>query len=305
LYHSGRSTRALLDDAIIKANRALELDSGSLVARRVLIAIYHTTGQEAEGVKHAKFMLDAAPDDYDTWRGAADAYFRVGMLERAIPLYQQALKADPANAGIRLSLARCYDGSGAYQQGLDVLAPLLKREQGSVWVAASLYNNLGQYEKAIAEARRQLAGNPKSWLVWIMLLRALRQEGQSRQLQEAGSEVTRLLETQLAAVENNRSRIWLGRCYALSGQRVKAQEQIQRALTVHPDDPWTLFQAGQICVEAGDRRAAVNYIKDAAAHGFVSIHYLREVESELRDDPEFQAVYVMIHQKVEELRKLY
>ncbi len=155
-FHDGNGLRATLNDAINRANKALELDPNLITARQALIHIYHSTGQNEEGLWQAKRVLESAPDDFDAVAAAALAYFRAGMMDRAIPLYQKAVSLNPLDPGIRSEYARCYIYTGEYQKGLDALSPILAQKQGGEWVAMWLYRELGQFDKAIENGRRLL-----------------------------------------------------------------------------------------------------------------------------------------------------
>jgi hypothetical protein len=61
----------------------------------------------------------------------------------------------------------------------------------------------------------------------------------------------------------------------------------------------------------GRRREALDYFKQALAHDFLSVHYVAHDQRpnlalyNLRDDPEFKALYAQLQKKVEELKARY
>jgi hypothetical protein len=72
-----------------------------------------------------------------------------------------------------------------------------------------------------------------------------------------------------------------------------------------------LYQSAEINAILGKRREAVSFLKQAIAHGFLTINYLTFGQEtfgalyNLRDDPEFQAVRNALQKRVEDLRKQY
>ena len=80
-----------LRNAISNANQALSRDPNSSIAIRALVHIQHATGREVEGLLMARRALENNPDDLDAIAAAAEAYFRNGLYDRAIPLYEKAL----------------------------------------------------------------------------------------------------------------------------------------------------------------------------------------------------------------------
>jgi hypothetical protein len=55
-----------------------------------------------------------------------------------------------------------------------------------------------------------------------------------------------------------------------------------RALALEPDDPWVLYFAHAINAKLDRRREAVDYLKQAIAHGWLGIHYLRHPDVALK-----------------------
>jgi TolB-like protein/Flp pilus assembly protein TadD len=310
-FHDGQGSRAVLGEAINKANRALELDPNLVIARRALIHIYHSTGQTEEGLRQAKRVLENDPDDFDAVAAAALAYFRAGMLERAIPFYQKAVSLDPLDPVIRSEYARCYLHTGEYQKGLDVLLPILAQDQNGQWVAMQLYARLSQFDKTIEMAKRAVEKYPNSIGNWSVLVGTYVASGQIDQARTAWLGGAQLFEARVAAVENERTRINMGLIYARLGERDKALQHAQRAVSLHSDDPWVLYQTCLINAWLGRRREALDYFKQALAHDFLSVHYVAHDQRpnlalyNLRDDPEFKALYAQLQKKVEELKARY
>jgi tetratricopeptide (TPR) repeat protein len=92
---------------------------------------------------------------------AGEAYFRVGMIDRALPLFERALEADPLSATVRQEIARCYFHTGAYQKGIDSVKPLFGEGMGAEWIGTLLYSELGQFDEAIAQWTRPARLTPR------------------------------------------------------------------------------------------------------------------------------------------------
>jgi len=312
-FKGGRGDHATLDAALSDANRALAIDPNLIAARRTLINIYHSIGQTEEGLKQGKQALEINPDDLDAIEGAALAYFRAGILSKAIPLYQRAVAADPTDNGLRSALARCYLHTGEYQKGIDVLSPALAQNQGGWWMAMENYQGLKQFDKAIEMGKMETSKNPDDANGWLDFGAVLEAAGKAEQARAVWAEGARREEAKVIAFENVRTRVWLGFFYADLGEREKALAQINRALTLEPNDAWTLFQVGNVHALLNNRREAVGDIKQAIAHGWLGIHYINEgldpnvsgALVNLRDDAEFQQVRADLQRKVDELAAKY
>ncbi len=310
-FKAGRGDRAILDAALSDANRALQTNPTIISARVTLINIYHSTGQYEEGLKQGKQLLEINPDDLDSIEGAALAYFRAGMVNKAVPLYQKAVAADPTDTGIRQDLARCYAHAGEYQKGIDVLSPVLAQDKGE-WMAMGNYSGLRQFDKAIKMGKMGISKDPDNANGWIDYGEVLAAAGKPEQAHAVWAEGASREEAKLANFENVRTRIWLGILYAHLGEHEKALTQINRALALEPDDAWTLFQVGAIYALLNNRFEAVSYLKKSIAHGWLGIHYINQPDknrrgdfANLRGDSEFEAVRSDLQKKVDELAKQY
>jgi tetratricopeptide (TPR) repeat protein len=308
-FGAGLGDRKTLDDAIAQANKALEIDPQLIVARRALIQLYRYVSKTSEGLMQARLALATDPNDVDAIAAAAFAYFEAGMPDKSIPLYEKALNADPSNTDVRNRLARSYLYARAYQKGLDVLAPMLAQNQGGEWMAMQCYWSLKQYDKAIAMGDRLLKSDPKKTFPLVGGLdfgKLLKEVGQVERARAVWREGIASGEAQLAIIENVRTRVWVGHMYAALGERDKALEQLRRVLQLEPDSAWTLYQAGEISAFLGNKREAVDYFKQAIAHGWLEVQYFYDYPDELLgDDAEYREVRDGLQNKVDKLKAQY
>ena len=99
----------------------------------------------------ARRALENNPDDLDAIAAAAEAYFRNGLYDRAIPLYEKALAGEPASVEFRSQMARMYLFLGQYKKGIEVISPLPLSQAGLFGML--LYAETGQMAKAVEIAR--------------------------------------------------------------------------------------------------------------------------------------------------------
>ena len=130
-YWAGRAGPGTLRKAISNANQALSKDPNASVAIRTLVHIQHETGRDVEGLLMARRALETSPDDLDVIAAAAEAYFRNGLYDRAIPLYEKALAGEPTSTEFRRQLARLYLFLGQHNKGIEVISPLPLSTTGS------------------------------------------------------------------------------------------------------------------------------------------------------------------------------
>ena len=99
--------------------------------------------------------------------------------------------------------------------------------------------------------------------------------------------------------------------YAQLGLRDEALESTRRALEVYPNHPFVLYHTSVIRAILGDKKEAVETLKQAVENGWMGIHYVYHEQRpnkelyNLRDDPQFQAVRADLARKVAALEKKY
>jgi tetratricopeptide (TPR) repeat protein len=291
------------------ARRALEIDPAVTAARRALIAIFHSTGQAEEGLKEASVLRHSGAADSDSLAATANAYFRAGMPDRALPLYQQALSLDPEDDGVRRGLAHSAYFIRQHELGLRVL-------QGSPTLSGltTVLNahSLGQREltRSVALETMQSPATPPL-IVWVCgsILRELGEEVSVRRIwRQRAQEIERML----GDIRNERSRIGLGMIYAGLNEGPRALDQVRLALQTNPGDPWSLFYTSAIYAQVGDQRRALEALRQAVDRGFLAIHYLDQHLNHwpdslyrFRNQPEFRAVRERLASKVALLRARY
>jgi tetratricopeptide (TPR) repeat protein len=100
-------TRAMLlaeneqfDEAVVELEKLVKLDPRDSVTQLQLAGIYEMKKQSAKAIKIYTAVLAATPDDWQAWRGRADAYLNIGKHAEAIADYEKALKLQPKDDGI-------------------------------------------------------------------------------------------------------------------------------------------------------------------------------------------------------------
>lgn len=298
-----------VDEASAAANRAILLDANSPAALMALVFINRRMGRTRDALLLARRAFDAVPDDLDALGAAAEAYFRAGMLDRAIPLYREALHADPSNLDFRSQLARSHLYAGEYQKGIALLSPDLQAGDIGTW-AMMLNYELGQFSKAMEVAElstRNRPGDSVGWYFAGCIFAAAGQQARAREIWRKGISDIEDRRASRGAVGGD---MFVGFMYAKLGMREKALEQARRQLALNPRHPQELYFASKLHAILGDRREALDFLREAIANGFLTIGWLdyhRRPHMGLHNldkDPEFQAIHDDLLRKIEELRRI-
>jgi tetratricopeptide (TPR) repeat protein len=297
-YHQGQSGRETLRAAISNATQALSKDPGALIAMRALTHIQHSTGRELEGLLMARRALESNPDDLDAIAGAAEAYFRTGLHDRAIPLYEKAIAGEPDNPEFRRQLARIYLYVREYEKGMEALAPLPPGRAGGF--AAILYAEAGRKDELMKAVR----ANPYGYFEGCALAIA----GDSSGAKKLWTAAALRGEASLVKNENPYTRALLSMTYAKLGRREQALHHMRQSLSPEPHHPIFLFFSGQIYGLLGERQESLKSIRAAVQNGFFNLPMIDFVTRPmmglaiLRDDREFRVLRADLARRVDELR---
>jgi DNA-binding winged helix-turn-helix (wHTH) protein/TolB-like protein/Flp pilus assembly protein TadD len=308
-FVTGNANRARLAAAINNAHRALSIDPDNIAARRALIYIYDSTGQSEEGLRVAARALEINSQDPETALAAARAYFRASMLDRASALYERYLASYPDDQVARNDFLHVAVFADAYDRGLRAARPALAT-QNLLYPTFVLYANSGDFARAAPMARQSSAMEQLPALYFGPLV--LKAAGFQDEARTAWSDGAAKVTALLSNAENERSRMWLAMIYAQLDRAGEARDQIHRALTLNPEDPWILFFASETHALLGDRAKALACLRKSVSQGFLGLHYLDYYHrkplcgwNRYRADAEFLEIRNGLALKIAELRRRY
>ena len=256
----------------------------------------------------ARRALENSPDDLDVIAAAAEAYFWVGLYDRAIPLYEQALAGEPASIEFRRQLARMHLYLGRHKDALQVISPVPVSQAGIFGMM--LYAETGQMDKAVEIARGDPGQAPDGFDAYLRgcVLAAAGDHTGARQIWANG---VRHGEALLAKNENPMNRLIDSMIHAKLGEREQALQISRRTLAADPNHPVHLFFAAQTRSLLGLRREALDTLKAAVENGFFNLPMI-EYHSRpglsfhaLRDDPQFHLIRADLGRRIEILRTRY
>jgi tetratricopeptide (TPR) repeat protein len=270
------------------------------------VHIQHETGREVEGLLMARRALETNPDDLDAIAAAAEAYFRNGLYDRAIPLYEKALAGEPTSTEFRRQLARLYLFLDQHNKGIEVISPLPLSQAGIFGML--LYAETGQVAKAVEIARGESGQIPRGFEAYIRGY-VLDAAGDHVGAKEVWRKAVSDREAMLAS--DSEDRIQDSMIYAKLGRREQALRNLQQYLAPDPQHPVRLYFAAQTRALLGLRREALDVLKAAVENGFFNLpmidYNMRPGLSFhiLRDDPEFQAIRADLARRLAHLRTQY
>ena len=292
-YNQALSGTDSLRSAISFANQALSKDPESPPAMRALVDVHHLTDRPVEALLMAQTAIKKDPTGVHTIAAAAEAYFRAGLYERAIPLYQRALAAEPENRAFRGQLVRMHLFLKNHAEGLELISSLAPSAVGQ-W-GMLLFAEVGMMDKAVEVART----DPETQLIGLFgFFRGcvLAEAGDEPGAVKIWQDAVRLGEARSRDYDNSFLHQWLSLRYAKLGDREKALQHMEASLAIDPGNSVLLFLAAETESFMGNQEAALRKLKAAADGGFSNAPMVRHLSGRmfafhgLRDHPKFLAV---------------
>jgi serine/threonine protein kinase/Flp pilus assembly protein TadD len=308
--------------ATLSAQQAERLSNNLPEVHLALGSVYSATGKYTQAVTELKRALELAPNSDEAYRNLGDAYKAGGQSNDAIPSYQKAVDANSYNWLNHLALGKAYFEFGENAKALvefqkvTELAPDNPMGYGDV---GSVYLREGKWSEAIPHFQKALSISPDSptysnlgtayfWLkrydesvkmyqkatemtpnneeLFGNLGDAQRWSGHSDQAAAAYDKAISLAFQQLQV--NPRSAGTMGDLalyYAKKGDASNAQQYIQQARAISPDDIYLMYSDAQVKTLIGKPEEALKPLRLALEKGYAA--------QEAWNDPELQKLQAL------------
>jgi serine/threonine-protein kinase len=176
-----------------------------------------------------------------------------------------------------------YEQMGRYQEAIQVFSRSIQRKPTDQAYSnlGTCYYYLGRYRDAAAAYENAIKLTPKQYLYWANLGDAYRwSPGYDNRAAEAYRKATALMEDELRLnPADNSVRGKLAECLAKEGKSAEASTEITRAIAAEPTNATLMYRAAIVKNTNGDTALAVQWLKNAVAHGYP--------RTEIERDPQF------------------
>jgi len=308
--------------ATLSAQQAERLSNNLPEVHLSLGSVYSATGKYTQAVTELKRALELAPNSEEAYRNLGDAYKASGQSNEAVASYQKAVDANSYNWLNHLALGKAYFEFGENAKALvefqkvTELAPenpMGYGDVGSVYLregkwneaiphyqkALSIspdsptYSNLGtayfwlkRYDESVAMYQKATEMTPNNEELFGNLGDAQRWSGHSEQAAAAYDKAISLAFQQLQV--NPRSAGTMGDLalyYAKKGDASNAQQYIQQARAISPDDIYLMYSEAQVKTLIGKPEEALKALRLALEKGYAA--------QEAWNDPELQKLQAL------------
>jgi Flp pilus assembly protein TadD/TolB-like protein/DNA-binding winged helix-turn-helix (wHTH) protein len=281
-------------DAERAYNRALTIDPSNVSALTGLGSVYRLQGRldEAEAVLTRAIGLH--PGDASAYGELGFFLFRSGRYTEATEQYEYAVALDRNDMNSYSNLGTSYmlDGdfvaaASAFQKAIDI-----EPKKISLSNLGLMHYYLGNIDAAIASQRAAVELEPKDHLARSNLGDALWVADRQEEAREAFVTARKLASDALQVNPNDpATMIDLAWIVAMLGDFAEAENLMDRARDLAPDDPYTHYYDALVLYWAGDTDKALESLDTAVDKGYSGYMLAAEpLFAPLRNDPRFAAI---------------
>jgi serine/threonine protein kinase/Flp pilus assembly protein TadD len=175
--------------------------------------------------------------------------------------------------------------------------------EGAYWTLGQAYFSTDQMEEAAAVAKQAIEATGDDYNVYIPYILALERLGRTYEAHVFKEQQILILKNQVEWVpEDVRARILLAVHHARGGEAEAAIAEVQKAVSLRPDDSAILYNAACVCGILGRKEEALNLLKKAGTAGLSKWDWVR-LDPDLaclQHDPEFQS---LVREGIDRIKK--
>ncbi len=271
------------EGAVAAFRHAVDLEPTSDAAFRGLASAYETLGRAPEAEATYREAIDLRPLYWGgySWLGAF--YINQGRYVDAQRMFEQVVALVPDNYRGYSNLGASYLHQGRYQDAVAVferangIAPSFQASSN----LGTAYYYMRRYKEMVRTYREAIDLGDKNYSVWGNLGEALYWDPAGKQ--EAPAALRRAVDLISEDLEINPRQgprfAERAKFEALLGDRVRAREDLDRALALGTPDAWTSYVVAIVQNQLGRTDQALDWIDRALVAGYTKAF--------IRDDPAF------------------
>jgi tetratricopeptide (TPR) repeat protein/serine/threonine protein kinase len=259
-----------LDKALQHFERTVSLDPSSAEMHNKLGQVYLKKDYDKQSIQHYQQAVSIEPTNPDYHEDLGMAYYVNGQRDAAITEIKKASILNSRNADYFKALGILMEEEGRLDEAKQYLAKAIElnpRDADAHGLLGRVHGRQGLINYAILEFQKALEYKPNNQLMMVYLARAYAEQGRPELAVQHFQKAISLMGAQIQTPENRaalaRSYQELGKAYLEAGDARRAQDVLESAVALTPDDPRGLRYAARVYSQQGNAKKALEALTAA------------------------------------------
>jgi serine/threonine protein kinase/Flp pilus assembly protein TadD len=245
--------------------------------------------------------IDLDPRYAEAYAGLGESYSSLYLdaernsiwLDKAIESSLKALMYDPTLSEAYAALGLSYFSKQLYDDAITASQKAIDLDPNNFlgyWVLGRIYHNRDRDEEAIELLQKVISLNPDFYSAYGDLQIVYARLGETEKYKETVQTSLKVYERYLAKhPDDARGHMFYATDLAQVQRFDEAKTQASRALELNPDDPLMLYNATCFYAQMGEKKLAIESLKNSFAVGYANYDWLkRDTDLDpIRNEPEF------------------
>jgi serine/threonine protein kinase/Flp pilus assembly protein TadD len=214
-------------------------------------------------------------------------------LDKAIESSLKALMYDPTLSEAYASLGLSYSNKKLYDEAITASQKAIELDPNNFlgyWTLGRIYVNSDREKEAVELFKKVTQLNPDFYAAYGDLQIAYGRLGETEKYNDVLQASLKVYERYLSQrPDDARGHMFYATDLAQVGRKEEAKVQATKALELSPDDPLMLYNACCFYSQMGEKKLAIEYLKNAFAVGYANYDWLkRDTDLDpIRNEPEY------------------
>jgi len=235
------------------------------------------------------------------YAGTAEAYASLYQdfdrkepyLDRAIESSLKALMYDSSLPEAYAALGLAYWNRDSLEEGLEASRKAIELDPNNFlgyWILGRIYHTTDRDGAAVEMFQKVIALNPDFYSAYGDLEMVYQRLGEKQKFEETIQRALQVYRRYLSQhPDDARGHMYFAVDLAQVGKAEEAKAEAERALALSPDDPLMLYNATCFYAQMGEKRLALDTLRNAMATGYANFEWIKRDPDidPIRQEPEY------------------
>jgi tetratricopeptide (TPR) repeat protein len=214
-------------------------------------------------------------------------------LDRAIESSLKALMYDSSVPEAYAALGLAYWNKDSFEEGLEASRKAIELDPNNFlgyWILGRIYHTTDRDAEAEEMFRKVITLNPDFYSAYGDLEMVYQRLGEKQKFEETIQRALQVYRRYLSQhPDDARGHMYFAVDLAQVGNAEEAKVEAEKALALSPDDPLMLYNAACFYAQMGEKRLALDTLRNALAAGYANFKWIKRDPDidPIRQEPEY------------------